>query len=106
MQARLERMRAVIVKRGAGKIGSGGNRVIVNLTGDEKVLSNAEPAAEKFLSTIPNAEPPAIQSANVIKDVLASEGNVKQLLVPAENEGFVVPSQVIISPIVLKASLR
>mmetsp|Transcript_6887 Transcript_6887/g.10977 ORF Transcript_6887/g.10977 Transcript_6887/m.10977 type:complete len:1071 (+) Transcript_6887:114-3326(+) len=72
-QARLEAIRAAVLKK---------ENTVVNLTGSEEVLAAADPALGDFLAKVPEGAPAASDWAAAAK------------LLPAENEGFVVPTQV------------
>jgi len=76
MQERLTNMRDKIVKR---------NGMIINLSGDEKVLPAVMPAVNTFAGSMKKEE-------TVTKTIVESWSNSK--LRPIENEGFAVPSQV------------
>lgn len=78
IQARLHRMRDAIVTR---------NGMIVNLTGDDKVLGETMPAVEQFLDNVPMVDDAAAQP-----HLTQSWSPAK--LNPIKNEGFYVPSQV------------
>lgn len=80
MAARLQRLRSTIMKKG---------NVIVNLTGDDKALAGAKAAVEPFLLKF---APPAPGSMP-LKNNLAATWS-KDKLLPLEDEGFAVPSQV------------
>ena len=78
VQTRLERLRDIIVRKGD---------VVVNLTGSKDVLALAQPAVENFLSQLPAA------AAECGLGLTAAFDPTTDLL-PLENEGFSVPSQV------------
>jgi len=77
--ARLEKLRASIVKKGA---------VIVNLTGEDKVLNAAKPAVEQFLKNIPSNSKASDAATGLVKSWTSKK------LLSMQNEGFSVPSQV------------
>jgi hypothetical protein len=88
-QARLERIRDSILKNEADSL-------VVNLTGDEAVISSARPAVHDFMVELSKrslAAESALASCKVpARPFLASFDNSQ--LLPPENEGFIVPSQV------------
>ena len=77
LHARLCKIRDAIVRR---------NGMIVNLTGDDKVLSSALPDVNSFLDKLPVQDSPA---TNNLAATWSSDKLAKM-----ENEGFTVPSQV------------
>lgn len=80
LQARLQNLRSKIIRKGS---------MIVNLTGENKVLDSAAPAVQSFLSSMPAAGTdkgmPLVQQFNAKK---------AEKLLPMKNEGFAMPSQV------------
>jgi hypothetical protein len=76
MYKRLTSMRDKIVKQSG---------MIVNLVGDEKVLAAVKPAVDTFVGGF-KKEAPATKTL--------AEGFSKSMLLPREDEGFSVPSQV------------
>ena len=77
LHARLTKIRDSIVRK---------NGMVVNLTGDEQVLSRAMPAIDSFLEKLP------VQDGPVVNNLAATWSPDK--LGNMENEGFTVPSQV------------
>jgi len=80
LQARLERMRAALLRRGS---------LLLNLSGDAATLEAAEPEVAKFLEAFPEGAaevPPASERLAAWKKALAPP--------EALNEGFVIPTQV------------
>jgi Zn-dependent M16 (insulinase) family peptidase len=78
LQARLENLRSLIVRKGD---------MIVNLTGEKKVIDTTLPAMESFLTFLPAA--PAVKSTNsVVKSFDKSK------LMPMQDEGFSMATQV------------
>lgn len=77
LQARLENLRATIVRKG---------NMVVNLTGEKKVIDTTLPAMDTFLATLPSA---ASQTGPSVVDTFD-----KTKLLPMQNEGFSMPSQV------------
>lgn len=78
LSARLTKMRDAIVKR---------NGMIVNLTGDDKVISPSLKEIESFLSDLPKSDAAPVNN-------LAATWSDEKFLGKMQNEGFVVPSQV------------
>merc|ERR1711968_365663 len=78
LSARLVKMRDTIVKR---------NGMIVNLTGDDKVVKPSLKEIDSFLGALPKSD--AVATNN-----LAATWSDSKFLGKMENEGFVVPSQV------------
>merc|ERR1719230_787496 len=78
LSARLVKMRDAIVKR---------NGMIVNLTGDDKVVKPSLKEIDSFLGALPKSD--AVATNN-----LAATWSDSKFLGKMENEGFVVPSQV------------
>jgi hypothetical protein len=76
MHNRLTSMRDKLIKR---------NGMIVNLVGDDKVLSAVKPAVDSFVGGMK-------REAAITKNL--AETWSKKMLLPTENEGFAVPSQV------------
>ena len=60
----------------------------MNLTGDNDTLETAKKPVESFLEAIPTNDGATSSSTTVIK------GWNRSMLLPAVNEGFIVPSQV------------
>jgi len=77
---RLEKMRSKIVR-------SGRDSMIVNLTGNDKLIAASMPTIEKFSKALPKS------SSDETKSVVEHWKSQKKLL-PLRNEGFVIPSQV------------
>jgi Zn-dependent M16 (insulinase) family peptidase len=59
--------------------------VVISLTGNKQILAAAKPAVEDFIDRIPAASPKETKLADVWS---------KSSLLPHENEGFSIPSQV------------
>jgi Zn-dependent M16 (insulinase) family peptidase len=61
------------------------DRLIVNLTGEDKILASAKPVVTQFLNNLPTK---TSTTTNLVSSFQASK------LLPMQNEGFAVPSQV------------
>lgn len=79
---RLENMRNKIIQ--AGK-----DSMVVNLTGNEKVLSASMPVVKQFTASLPTASPEDKEDGGVV-----ARWKTQKKLLPLQNEGFVIPSQV------------
>jgi presequence protease len=84
MQTRLERMRSAIIRKNS--------KAIINLTGNAQLLKDSMASVEKFVASLP---------APVEGGEGGEGGNkglgktwTKEKLLPAQNEGFTMPSQV------------
>lgn len=88
-QARLERIRNSIIKNEAESL-------VINLTGDESVIAATRPVVHDFMSELSRhslmAESALSSNKAPARPFLASFD--ESHLLPRENEGFVVPSQV------------
>jgi hypothetical protein len=88
-QARLERIRNSILKNEAKSL-------VINLTGDDAVISSARPVVHDFMRELSQrslaAELALASSKGPTRPFLASFDDSH--LLPPENEGFIVPSQV------------
>eukprot|EP00607_Mallomonas_marina_P007288 CAMPEP_0182417672 /NCGR_PEP_ID=MMETSP1167-20130531/2113_1 /TAXON_ID=2988 /ORGANISM="Mallomonas Sp, Strain CCMP3275" /LENGTH=1082 /DNA_ID=CAMNT_0024591379 /DNA_START=84 /DNA_END=3332 /DNA_ORIENTATION=+ len=92
-QKRLEALRDTIVKRGPVKEMAGGARMVVALSGEERVLERVRADAEKFVGSIPSTELCDNKEGTTLSNLRKNE-KVNDLLVEKQNEGFVIPSQV------------
>ena len=84
IQVRLERIRDLIVKKGKSSL-------VVNLTGDEKLLQQTLPTVKSFISSLPSIN--SDDNSKQCNSHIMSKWN-KDKLLPIQNEAFVMPSQV------------
>lgn len=80
LQARLEQLRTKIIRKGS---------MIVNLTGDKKVLQSSAATIKSFIDSLPSA---AIEKGIPLVEQFNAKKQDK--LLPLQNEGFAMPSQV------------
>lgn len=81
LERRLNNLKNSIVRRLDSK------KLILNLTGEDRILSAAKDSSLEFLNSIPKAVQES-QAQNLVKSFAASQ------LLPMVNEGFAVPAQV------------
>eukprot|EP01039_Chlorochromonas_danica_P003801 gene3802-4151_t len=86
LQKRLERIRTAIVRSQQGQQRS----VIINLTGDDQLISSAIPSVDAFLDKLPKVD----NNAAAVNVLDAWKQQKAQRLLPSLNEGFVIPSLV------------
>lgn len=99
MHSRLENMRRAIIKKNSsgrgllqhttkdGNGGSSGGGLIINLTGDAKLLETSLLTIKNFVSSLPVCS--SSNSQHIIKNWVK-----KDKLLPLQNEAFIMPSQV------------
>jgi len=89
--ARLEKIRETILNETSCRDG-----MILDITGDKDVLEKIKPSVDKFLGDLPG-KPSEFKLQNFYKEehpwVAAAEKEMSEMI-PLEDEGFVVPTQV------------